>query len=94
MPVMTERGTVLSLPDAIGQILEEHVKNAPPTAKEAPENLVAVSSHRDEREQTSAVKQRAVADYGFMPECPECGAQLQMGEGCLSCRACGFSRCM
>lgn len=27
------------------------------------------------------------------PECPECGTMLIMGEGCMSCPNCGFSKC-
>ena len=38
-------------------------------------------------------KSREVADYGYMPECPECGGQIVMSEGCIECKSCGFSRC-
>ncbi len=85
MMVMTEKGTVLSLPDAIGQVLEEHVRNKnhveEVTAPVAPQAL-PVGAKKD------------IADFGFMPGCPDCGAELKMAEGCISCVSCGFSRCL
>ncbi len=94
MPVMTDKGTVLSLPDAIGRILEEHVKSKSEVrvAETAPQELVTVSIAKEEA--VSPLAKMAIADFGYMPGCPDCGASLQMSEGCMSCKACGYSRCM
>jgi len=101
MPVMTSKGTVLSLPDAIGRILEEHINNG--TFQEAaldegePKELIAAVSKnigKEDKNGKDAMFVKQVADYGFMPGCPDCGAALQMAEGCISCKACGFSRCL
>ncbi|MEK7554739.1 MAG: ribonucleotide-diphosphate reductase subunit alpha, partial [Patescibacteria group bacterium] len=94
MPVMTDKGTVLSLPDAIGQIIEEHVKNKTtlPSAS-VPAELATLTIAKEEPV-TSTVTSKTIADYGMMPGCPDCGNQLTMGEGCLSCKSCGFSRCL
>jgi ribonucleoside-diphosphate reductase alpha chain len=87
MPVFTERGTILSLPDAIASILEEHVT----TIKKVEDIL-----ERPEGQEVFAFAKEdtpSMADFGFMPGCPDCGSQLMMSEGCISCKNCGFSRC-
>jgi len=93
MPVMTDKGTILSLPDAIGRILEDHMSDIVDEEDIEEEKLIPVSAtptkHAD-----NLVPKMTVADYGFMPGCPDCGAHLQMAEGCMSCRQCGYSRCM
>ena len=99
MPVLTDKGTVLSLPDAIGQIMEEHVKTRSSLTVEAgkvesaKKELVTVGSETKEEVHLASTNKQ-IADLGLMPGCPDCGAALTMGEGCLSCRQCGFSRCL
>lgn len=101
MPVYTNKGPVLSLSDAIGQILEEHAKNKETlltTGSATIEDRVGVKVG-DEIKKTSpetnrGTKKKSMADLGSMPGCPDCGSVLQMSEGCISCRACGFSRCV
>ena len=89
MPVMTERGTILSLPDAIGRILEEHIGFITSEDNEFMEEEVAVGAQKQ-----LAPENKSVADYGLMPGCPDCGAPLVMAEGCVSCKNCGYSRCL
>lgn len=38
-------------------------------------------------------KLSSIADVGVAPECPDCGGILEFGEGCITCRACGYSKC-
>ncbi|HEY4523492.1 MAG TPA: adenosylcobalamin-dependent ribonucleoside-diphosphate reductase [Candidatus Paceibacterota bacterium] len=101
MPVYTNKGPVLSLSDAIGQILEEHAKNKEAlltTGQTTIEDRVGVKVG-DEINETpietnNRAKKKSIADIGSMPGCPDCGSTLQMSEGCISCRSCGFSRCV
>ena len=99
MPTLTAKGTILSLPDAIGQILEEHVKNNGARLFEV--NSVEVTVNKEQTSSfpslsggNSETKNKTIADYGFMPGCPDCGSPLVMAEGCISCKSCGFSRCL
>ena len=99
MPTLTEKGTVLSLPDAIGQMLEEHIgvaklnhlslfESEPRLPDGQAPAAVLASSFPAE---TDPKKQ--IADYGYMPGCPECGGKLQRAEGCMNCPMCGWNRC-
>ena len=105
MPMLTDKGTVLSLPDAIGQILEEHVRSNghrhnPLLAEQEPgeqmlieEKETAAISALSVDANIEKISKKSLADYGMMPGCPDCGAALIVSEGCLNCRSCGFSRC-
>ncbi len=97
MPVMTNRGTILSLPDAIAQILEEHVTNGTKAISESAsaiaEMVTASPAPAQKSQNETSAKKPALADYGMMPGCPDCGGSLTLKEGCMSCGSCGFSRC-
>ena len=84
MPVFTEKGTILSMADGIGKILEEHVKDI---------NHVQKTIDKPEKQEALPSSQ-PIADLGFMPGCPDCDAQLIMAEGCVNCKSCGFTRCL
>ncbi len=77
-PKMQKGGTINSCSDAIGQALEMYIENRTPLATEEPRQLTLDGS---------------IADHGYCPDCPECGSMLEMSEGCMKCRSCGFSRC-
>lgn len=94
MPIMTNRGTILSLPDAIAKVLEEHIglkKKKEEKDYDINKEILEPVNVRNDADKSSFKKQ--IADYGIMPGCPECGSALKMSEGCFSCPNCGFSRC-
>lgn len=83
---------VLSIPDAIGKVLKDApraiggVMSAQPML--APLEVPAGPAKRSERSGADAVQ-----IFGESPECPECGHGLEFGEGCMTCRGCGYSKC-
>lgn len=122
----SEGGMILSLPDAIGQVLEKHVnhqsqlnldleipegasedleaqaeaelvKTAESNQSDIQQGKVLDAIHTTSAKAGTAVtvnkKQRSIADYGDAPVCPSCSAMLALGEGCLYCQSCGWSKC-
>ncbi|HUY69594.1 MAG TPA: hypothetical protein VMU70_01045, partial [Candidatus Tyrphobacter sp.] len=87
MPIFTDKGTMLSLPDALGKIMEQHLSSG------MLEEVIAQPENQEPLPFKEPKKKMDVADFGFMPGCPDCGAPLLMQEGCISCKSCGFSRC-
>jgi ribonucleoside-diphosphate reductase alpha chain len=89
---------ILSLPDAIGQLLEKHIDRAQPNLDL---NFNAPQTATPEQEQIAikpveikpAASRKSIADSGQAPACQECGAMLAFTEGCLKCPSCGWSKC-
>ncbi len=100
MPSWTEMGMILSLPDAIAQIMERHVVRNQPKLELEFHNGDKVTKESTAKPAPEPVPngnglniKRSIADFGTAPECPECGSVLEISEGCLKCRSCGFSKC-
>lgn len=90
-PVWGEKEMILSLPDAIGKVLEKHLSKSQ-------EQLSLDYIKKEKTEKITFSKQnsdggKSIAHSGLAPICPDCGQMMQMGEGCLSCRSCGYSKC-
>ncbi len=84
-----DRGSVtLSCADAVGKAIERYLSNG----HEGGNGKTAVATA------TAVVEKPRLADgdiasVGFNPECPDCGTILELSEGCMVCRSCGYSRC-
>ena len=91
---------ILSLPDAIGQLLEKHLtknqgkldldfnEKKPSIMEDNLQDHVQMSNGYSKEE-----KPVSMADMGEAPGCPDCGAMLELSEGCLKCHSCGYSKC-
>ncbi len=99
-PTFQEGEAVLSCPDALAKSLDIYLKE-----KTTP-NLFNAQNPQQQQQQSSAEPVNAKTyvakpssprnngnTEGLCKECPDCGNILEMGEGCMSCRICGYSRC-
>lgn len=84
-PSWSEGGIVLSCPDAIGLALENYIKwrNNGNASDQVSASLPEASSHLTKKP----------AGESLMGACPECGGHMKHEDGCMTCIACGFSRC-
>lgn len=90
-PIWYKGEMILSLPDAIGQILEKHMKQS--------QGKLGLEWRGDGKQLSEPIKfvmdthTHESLDLGFAPACPDCGVMLQFQDGCMKCGSCGFSRC-
>jgi len=76
-----------------------HFKNGVPASEERRkirndiERQLAGNGEVSKNSATLANGSRADSLVGFCPECPECGSMVERVEGCIVCRACGYSKC-
>jgi len=60
-------------------------------------DAIAKALERYHQSKAGKVTQKMVTGQknftGICPECPECGSLLEFGEGCVTCRHCGYTRC-
>ncbi len=92
---------ILSLPDAIAQILDKHINRRQPNLGlefKSPDVVPVTEDKIAESVQMAdgfsiETKEKSIADIGEAPACPECAGMLEFSEGCLKCPLCGYSKC-
>ncbi|HLC99537.1 MAG TPA: vitamin B12-dependent ribonucleotide reductase [Patescibacteria group bacterium] len=112
-PIWYDGEMILSLSDAIAQVLEKHVRKGAEQAslletqkKEMIAELtksptIAAATNGNGHALTngnghaalSAAPKISIANMGMAPACPDCGGMMELGEGCLKCRLCGYAKC-
>ena len=92
---------VLSMPDAVGQVLELYLAEKDGIQQELPiagaPSVEAAAIRSAPRPAGQGGTQAQVEAYdpgdAFMGTCPECASDLQFAEGCVKCMTCGYSEC-
>lgn len=90
---------VLSVPDAIGQVLALHEAEKQGIQQDLLSGLPVTPSAAPAAAPGAAAPQSAAAFGGYDPgetfigTCPECHSGLQYMEGCVKCLSCGYSEC-
>lgn len=73
-----------------GKVVFTGSKSKEKTKKVLGTNLVFVDCNPER----DYVKAEVKNGFSFKtPKCPNCGAEIQMVEGCMSCKSCGYSKC-
>jgi ribonucleoside-diphosphate reductase alpha chain len=89
-PIWQNGRLILSCSDAIATALSQYLEGKIPDVPEIP----IFAKDADSVELVRILSQRRGKNRSEMAGvCPDCGGMLETAEGCLVCRACGFSRC-
>ncbi len=83
-------GVVLSCADAIGKTIDRYLSI---NGRNGQAHLEGFGKAEAEVKALPQSETNGVAGAGYNPECPECGTMLELSEGCVVCRSCGYSRC-
>ncbi|WP_457590802.1 vitamin B12-dependent ribonucleotide reductase [Geoglobus sp.] len=81
---------ITSCADGVAKVLEKHLKGEFRKIKMDVKGVKPLTEFTGES-QESAPEQPRTKLIGGM--CPECGSILEYGEGCMTCRMCGFTKC-
>ncbi len=105
-PMFHNGERILSLPDAIANVLENHIKRGqtelqldftklaePKVKKEEVPVFEAVTQDLKTGSTSVVASRTSIADMGHAPACPDCSSMLVMAEGCMKCDMCGYSKC-
>lgn len=83
-PIWEDGEIILSCPDAIGRALDIAIQIRADRNK----------SNNNITDLQNIVSKRRTKSYNTGGEsCPECGSPLDMAEGCMTCKHCGYSKC-
>lgn len=93
---------VMSVPDAVGMVLERWAKEKQGVQQElpgvgggatAPTTRVPAAQVARPADEGTQFDLHAERGGAFLGTCPDCGSSLEFAEGCVKCHVCGFSEC-
>jgi ribonucleoside-diphosphate reductase alpha chain len=82
-------GKILSCADAVSKAVEWYMENVDQMFAGLPETAASPVLAASSPANPSRAGDLEIARGA----CPDCGSQVEMQEGCLKCRSCGFSEC-
>jgi ribonucleoside-diphosphate reductase alpha chain len=89
-PIWQNGRLILSCSDGIATALSRYLDDTSP----APPEIPVFAKDADSVELARILSEKKEKNRGEMAGvCPDCGGMLETAEGCLVCRACGFSKC-
>ncbi len=81
-PIWEDGEMILSCADGIGRVLDIFMQNRKDKSDVKQVNVnFGVTANR--------TSHKAITGE----TCPECSSSLEMAEGCMTCRSCGYSKC-
>ncbi len=95
-PSWSNGSTVYSCADGIGLAIDGYIKErderkAPALFPEMAENPEESGAQFDPQTEAKLKITKRLAELG--PQCPDCSEMLEFKEGCVTCRACGYTKC-
>ncbi len=79
---------ITSCADGVAKVLEKHLKGEYKRIKFEIEGIKPLTEFTGEKDRGGETKTKVIGGM-----CPECGNVLEYGEGCATCRFCGFTKC-
>lgn len=88
-PAWEKGGRIFSCADAIARVIEQRIGSSASNSDE----LKHHAPHTMLEEAVQAEPETADRVADIVGVCPDCGAALRHEEGCIICKACGYSKC-
>ncbi len=79
---------VTSCADGVAKILDKYLKGEYKRIKVDVSGIIPLTEFTEEAEGEEKVRTKLIGGV-----CPECGNILEYGEGCMTCRMCGYTKC-